>query len=518
MGSFYHNLANFARLGSMLGLMVLFGVPIAFGQQVTRSQELLGPDGSLIPDFQRNVEQEPAELDGEPVVTAPAPVNEPQDPLNQSYANAASTVIDQRDAERFNSVLPTPLNQRPRNFRDIRFIQTLARQQNNRPVDNDWLLRDLTAFDPLGIRTGGFVFYPEIYSRLIVTNNIFATSSNRKSDVALEITPTFRLQSDWNVHELEFFVTGTQKRWRNFSSENTSEYETRVRGRVDITSRSSIEGAFRYEQTMEGRGSVELSDAAVGPAKVHQTEFFGQLNHRFNRLGFRLRGQVIRNIYDDVALRSGGVQDNHFRDYEEHILNLRTNYEFSPRFSLFADTQIGRRVFANKLDAGGQLQGSDSWLVAVGTRVELTSNLSFLGNIGYAHATPDEPALVDLEGVVFDASLIWSPFRYTTITLHGESEIAETTQSGTPGSLNRSMSLELAREWTNRFSSTLSAEYEVRDFAGVAQKDTELSVGLVAEYIFNRAWVLDAGIEHTVVAGGNKYSEDEIHLGLKWRR
>ncbi len=501
-----------------MALMAFFAVPSAIAQQVAPSEQLLGADGTLIPDFERSDRQTPVETGEELTVQAPARVIEPQDPLNQSYANVASTAIDQRNNERFNSVLADPLNQQPRNFRDTSFTQGLVRQQNNRQVDENWRARDGTAFDPLGIRAGSFVFYPELYARMIGTNNIFATSDNRKADTGVEVSSTFRLQSDWNVHELKFFAVGREKRWRSFTSENTSEFEARVQGRFDITARTSVETAIRYEQTMEGRGSVELSDAAVGPSKVHETEFFGQLNHRFNRLGFRLRGQVIRNIYDDVALRSGGVQDNHFRDFDEQILNLRTNYEFSPRFSLYVDTQVARREFANRLDAGGLLQGSDSWLLAVGTRVELTPNLSFLGNVGYARANPDEPTLVDLEGVVFDASLIWSPFRYMTITLNGESEIEETTQSGTPGSMNRSVSLSLVKEWTHRFSSTLSAQFEERDFAGIAQKDTEFTVGLVAEYMFNRSWVLDAGIEHTKVEGGNKYSEDEIHLGLKWRR
>ncbi len=506
------------RLGSMIALLAFFGMSTALAQQVTRSQELLAADGSLIPDFERFERQEQGQPGGEPVATTAPQRTGPQDPLDQIYANSASTVIDQRNNERLNTVLPDPLNQPPRNFRDTSFTQELARQQDNRPVDENWRSRDLNVFDPLGIRSGGFVFYPDVYARMIGTNNIFATSNNKKSDTGMEITPTFRVRSDWNVHELEFFVTGSQKSWRTFTSENTTEYETRVRGRLDITSRTSVEGAIRYEQTMEGRGSVELSDAAVGPAKVHETEFFGQINHRFNRLGFRLRGQIIGNIYDDVALQGGGVQENHFRDYQQHILNLRTNYEFSPRFSLFADTQIGRRKFQNRLDAGGALQGSDSWLVALGTRVELTSNLSLLGTVGYARAMPDEPTLVDLEGVVFDASLIWSPFRCTTITLSGETEIEETTQSGTPGSFNKSLSLSLVKGWTHRFSSTLSASYEERKFAGIAQKDTEFTVGLVAEYLFSRSWVLDAGIERTVVTGGNDYSEDEVHLGLRWRR
>ncbi|MCP4934511.1 MAG: outer membrane beta-barrel protein [bacterium] len=518
MGSFYHSLAKLVRLGSAIALAAFFAVPGVFAQQTPRSDQLLASDGTLIPDFERSDRQQVEEPGGESAVQAPVRVNEPQDPLNESYANDASRSIDQRDIERFNSVLPDPLNQLPHNFRDTSFTQGLVRQQKNRQVDDNWRARDDTAFDPLGIRTGGFVFYPELYAHMIGTNNMFATSDNRKADSGVETSSTFRLRSDWNVHELEFFVTGKDKRWRTFTSENTIEYETRVRGRLDITSRTSVEAAIRHEQTAEGRGSVELSDAAVGPATAYETEFFGQLNHRFNRLGFRMRGQVIRYIYDDVALRNGGVQNNHFRDFDEKTLNLRTNYEFSPRFSLYADTQLGRRKFTNRLDAGGLLQGSDSWLMAVGTRIELTSNLSFLGNVGYARAKPDEPTLVDLEGVVFDASLIWSPFRYTTVTLTGQSELEETTQSGTPGSLNRSVSASLVKEWTHRFSSTLSAEFEERDFAGIAQKDTEFTVGLVAEYMFNRSWALDAGIEHTIVKGGSKYSEDEVLFGLKWRR
>ena len=186
-------------------------------------------------------------------------------------------------------MLPAPLEQAPRNFRE-----------------DDWLRRDEDAFDPLGIRTGGFVFYPELYSRLISNNNLFASSDNQKSDVAMEITPTFRLRSDWNVHELDFFVTGTKTSWRHFTSENTTEYEARVRGRLDITARTSVEASVRYEMDMEGRGSTELADAAIGPSKTHETELFGQVNHRFNRLGFRLRGQVIRNTFDNVALTGGG--------------------------------------------------------------------------------------------------------------------------------------------------------------------------------------------------------------------
>ena len=454
---------------------------------------------------------------------APPRIFEPQDPLNRVYDNHNSQTLDRRDREQRNqdlqnSPLPNPLDEVPRDFRDERFTQRLARQNLNRTSGEDWRTRDDTAFDPLGIPAGGFIFYPELYSRLITTNNLFATDGNEKSDYALEITPTFRLRSDWNNHELEFFVTGTNTRWRNFSTENTTEYEARLRGRVDVTVRTSVEGGVRFEQKMEGRGSVELPDAASSPAKTRQAELFGQVNHRFNRLGFRLRGQFIRNIYEDVALNNGTIQDNHLRDYDEQLLELRTSYEFSPRLSLFADTGIGQRVFRNRRNDGGLLQGSKSWLGAVGARIEFTSNLSFSGRVGYAKADSDEPGLVDLQGVIYDASLIWNPTRLVNATINGKTEIVETTQTGSPGSMNRSVSFEVNKSWTHRLSSTLSGEYEVRDYAGIDQIDKEISVGLVMEYLFSRSWGVDAGYEHRRIEGSNKSTVDELHLGVKWRR
>jgi hypothetical protein len=102
--------------------------------------------------------------------------------------------------------------------------------------------------------------------------------------------------------------------------------------------------------------------------------------------------------------------------------------------------------------------------------------------------------------------------------MNGKTEIEETTQTGSPGSMNRSVFIELKNSWTHRFSSMVSGRYEVKDYAGISQLDKELTLGFGAEYLFNRSWVLDAGFEHKRVSGSNKYSAQELHMGLKWRR
>ncbi len=516
MAGFVNSSAIAGRVALMALAGLLFVGPLAQikaqtlvqPRQIGGNGGLLDEDGRLIPDFDRETDAEQP---------APDQLPQPRDPLDQSYRDQSSAAIDRREGDRVRAPLRDPLRELPRDFRDDAFLMQLVREAN-RAGDRNWRARDDGAFDPAGIAAGGFVFYPEVYSGLIASNNLFATRKGEKSDYGTQITPRFRVRSDWNNHELELFGTLTRTDWRRFSSESTTEFETRVRGRLDVTSRTSLEGGLRHERQMEGRGSRELPDAASRPAVTGETEIFAQLNHRFNRLGFRLRGQVIRNRYENVRLNNGAIQNNAVRNYDERLLSLRTNYEFSPRFSLFADTALGERVFDTRLDAGGLLQGSESWMAMLGTRIEFSPSLAFMGQVGFAQARPDEASLVDLEGVVYEARLVWSPTRLVTLTMTGASEMEETSESGSPGSLNRSLSLEMVNSWTHRFSSTLRGEYEVRDHAGISRIDRELTLGLDIEYLFSPSLALEAGYEHTLVEGAGAYREDELRLGLRWRR
>ena len=524
--------ARVLRHGVALSLVLFFAASMARAEQINPTERLISPDGSLVPDFERNrIADDNPDLYDDALQRRVRPRPEPQDPLNKLYENSSSAVLDRLDREQGADFSAgrwrDPLLQVPRDFRDDSFVQDLVRQARRRDTAEgggdvaggaQWQSRDDTAFAPLGMTLGSFVFYPELYSRLVGSNNMFANDDNRQADQAVELTPTFRLRSDWNNHELELFGTLTQRRWQRFSSENTTEYELRMRGRVDVTSRTGLEAGFRHEQNMEGRGSIELPDSAVSPALVREEEIFGQIDHRFNRLGFRLRGQVVRNLHENVMLNNGNLQNNKLRDYDEQVLTLRTSYEFSPRLSMFFDLGGGRRVFQNKLDDNGLLQGSKSRLISAGMAIEMTSSLSLIASMGYAKVRPDETSLTDLQGIIYDASLVWTPTRLFTASLKGQGEIEETGQSNSPGSINRSLALELNNSWTHRLSSTLKAEYEEKDYAGISRTDSEMTVGLGVEYLFSRSWVLDTGYEYKMADADSDYREGRFHIGLKWRR
>ena len=56
---------------------------------------------------------------------------------------------------------------------------------------------DLDPYLPIGIRFGTFLFFPEVETGGIFTDNALGTRTDAHSDKAIEVSPDLRLVSDW---------------------------------------------------------------------------------------------------------------------------------------------------------------------------------------------------------------------------------------------------------------------------------------------------------------------------------
>ena len=509
--------------GATGGVGLLLAALLSIAATDARAQQ--ARDNSLLPDFLRveraRQQREAAGLDpydesALPKIKPP----QPQDPLDDKYNSFTSAETDKRQ----DRLTQDPLQRSPDGFRDEKFraeLQAKARAHaQSGGKAKDWRRRDDAAFDPLGVRAGSFVFFPEVHSKALVTDNIFAVREKEKakSDVAAQISPSLRVLSDWNVHELELFAGSEHTRWRYFNSEDTDEFELRARGRLDITRRTSLELGGRYEQEMEGRGSPDLPNSAATPAITGKGRVYGQFKHSFNRLGFRLRGSLERNSHENVRLNDGSEQRNELRDFDEKRLEARVAYEFSPALTVFSDGERGWRDFRFRRDDEGFLQGSESWLAAVGANLSLGPSIDISGRIGFLRSTPDAPQLDDIDGAFIDAKLVMRPTRLMRVTLGAKTELEETTQSDTAGGLKHTYSLEAKNDWTRRLSSTLGAFFETEDYEQIGVTDSELQLNFGLDYTLGRSWVVDADYQHIYHMGLNDYRENIYQIGLKLRR
>ena len=117
-------------------------------------------------------------------------------------------------------------------------------------------------FDPIGIRMGSFMIFPEAELAAAAYSNVFRGSADPLRDAALEIRPSVRAVSMWSVHALELRAEGTTSLHQRYASEDDRAALLEARGRIDLTRRTNIEALAAWELAQEMRGSIDVPIAA----------------------------------------------------------------------------------------------------------------------------------------------------------------------------------------------------------------------------------------------------------------
>jgi hypothetical protein len=199
-----------------------------------------------------------------------------------------------------------------------------------------WFFR-AEPYDPVGVRIGSFVLFPELELGTSWYSNVFH-APDAKSDVALDLKPSARLVSNWSRNALEFRATGGFSWFSDYDTENDQAYLLESRGRLDVTRRTNFQALVSREQAPESRSALDAS--SVGRRSLQTIDRAeGAFNHRFNRLSVQLRGSVADTTYGPTEYL-GVVTDNADRDYTQTVETARASWEFKPTFSVFSEVSV----------------------------------------------------------------------------------------------------------------------------------------------------------------------------------
>ncbi|WP_295172870.1 outer membrane beta-barrel protein, partial [uncultured Brevundimonas sp.] len=84
--------------------------------------------------------------------------------------------------------------------------------------------RPQPAYDPLGIRAGGFTAFPRLQSGVAYDDNVFAAEDDLQPATTLRLTPEVVVRSHWSRHALETRARVQIDRNLDFDSENTTDW------------------------------------------------------------------------------------------------------------------------------------------------------------------------------------------------------------------------------------------------------------------------------------------------------
>lgn len=444
--------------------------------------------------------------DGIVEVGEPAPPVDGDDP----------SLVDSRpreEAELFQSVENTPAGFDPLLFQ-IEDIDPLVTDRRPRRL----FTRE--PYDPVGVRIGSFVYFPEVEVAGEATSNVLRRSP-AAGDVAAEMRTRARFVSNWTVHALEFNATGLTSFHDEFPSEDDAAWNLEARGRLDVSRRTNLQGLIAHDVRQEGRGAIDASE--FGDRALVTTESADlTLNHRFNRLAVQLRGS-----YDDIdfGAASGagpGGSSNDDRDTEVATEAVRTTWQFKPTFAVFGEVEANQRRYNVAAVSDGFSRDSNGERYRAGIDFGSTGQI-VRGemSLGYGEQDPSDPGLGTVEGILIDANVAWRMSELTTLLLLGRSEIFDTNTAGSAGVMSRSVGLEARHALRRYLVATAGLTYTDQDYEDVAIRENEIRTALGLEYYVNREWTLFGLWTHVDFDSnqpGASWTADDLRLGARWRQ
>ena len=364
-------------------------------------------------------------------------------------------------------------------------------------------------YDPLGLRFGGWLFYPEMTVAAEYDDNIFADESDRTDDFIFTATPAFRLQSDWNVHMLGLEGSVTGQKYADESDEDNIEAHGSAFGRLDITSDDTLYGSATYRRETVARDDPEDDD----PGDLTDlNRYIGRAGyiHQFARLNLRLDTQAQRFDY-----LSSSDDD---RDRNQLEVSTNISYALSPRITPFVAAGVKVKDFDSAVDDSGVDRDSQQYEAAIGARVLITDLLVGELAVGVEHSEFDERTFDPVTTPQIFGNLTWNPTELTSVILRVQRTEEPTTQSGASTRIRSAAGLRVEHELLRNLLVFGEVGYRNDEFEGIDRTDHRFLAGLGGEFLLDRNFSFFAqyNFEDQVSDGSdNEFTRNVALIGVR---
>jgi hypothetical protein len=373
---------------------------------------------------------------------------------------------------------------------------------------------------PLGLRAGGFVMFPSVETGVAATDNVFQATQGERGDSGYFVAPSMRIESEWVRHSFTLDASSRHLYYFNNPSEDELEFDISADTVIDVRGDTKVELEGSYALEQEGRGDVDVPGAAAEPPNEHTIDGSATVTHEFNRLEISVEGAAEVNIFEDVDLIGGGQQNNSDRDFTEYEGTLRLGYEISPRLQPFVSAAYSLRRHKQEIDDNGLRRDSDGVELEAGVEIEVSSVLSGELAVGYVHRDFEDGALLDIDGVTFQGTLLWTPSAITTVTFTASTDVEETSSGTLSGSIERRFGVSVTHQLRRNLMLGGNVDYTFEDFTGGSLEEETVFLALGLTYQLNRAVAFRLGYSYEDFKSnaGRAYTENRFLAGLLVQR
>lgn len=388
------------------------------------------------------------------------------------------------------------------------------------PEQGRRLPHEADPFAPVGIRTGNFILRPSLEQGIRATSN-GDNSSTGSSAVLSETTLRLKAESDWSRHQATLDASGTMS--KSISGQDVSEPRVDVRGnlRFDLSNETTVNAGAGYKLRRESASSPNgVTDALKRPL-VHTINGSLGIERDTGLIFGRATGRVEHETYGDAELSSGGTVSQKDRDNTYSSVTLRGGFAISPALKPFAEIELGKRIFDERIDSNGYERSGSQYALRGGLMFDRGEKFNGEISAGYMRANSDDSRLGSISGPSLAASIQWSPLRGTDVQLFAQTLVDTSTTPGVSGALLHLASLEVTRHVRSNLSFNGKLDLNVRDNKDGTGTDYTIGAQIGATYWINRFVGIDARLRHefqTSQVSYREYHANSVYVGMKVQR
>ena len=200
---------------------------------------------------------------------------------------------------------------------------------------------------------------------------------------------------------------------------------------------------------------------------------------------------------------------------------MRTGYELTPGVKPFFEIDADTRRHDLAVDRFGIDRNSQGRAAKIGSTFELSRILTGQAAFGYLERSYTDPALPDLKGPTFDASLTWLASALTTFRLTAVTSANESTLAGVSGVFTHEVGIEVDHAFRTWLEATLRFTGDRDAYVGEPRLDNRYAASAALAYKLTRDLQLKGELRREWLTSNmpaNNYQAYVALLGVRLQR
>ncbi|WP_375568919.1 outer membrane beta-barrel protein [Seohaeicola saemankumensis] len=348
-----------------------------------------------------------------------------------------------------------------------------------------------------------------------VTDNVFLTANDRRSDVVTILSPWMALSYRAEDFRLNLEASSDIGRFADYSQENYEDYFLGAEAQYRINESVFAFGGLDYELVHEGRESPD-DVSGLRPTELREASGYVGIGGRLADRTFRL-GLNVRDLnFDDTPAALGSVVDNDDRDRRQIELGGRIGVADLGEGEVFLQGIYDQRDYDQAVDnlGLGFQRSSKGYQAAIGYNGSIgpLRGEVLLGMISQSY---DDPRFGTTRALDLGVDLTMPLDNQTSLDVIVDRTLEETTLSGASGYISTSAGLRLRHRVAPDMSLAAYAFLTQNDYQSVARTDHLAEAGVSLRYYLNPRVYLDTNYDfrqrQSDIAGAD-YDEHRISL------